>query len=90
LATAERIAARSTTAGTPGEILHHYARRQKWNAGAVAFGGPCGDVPDIVLRDLFVVALAKSSFQHDADRKRQPLELSQTRFFERVQFEDDV
>ena len=46
---------------------------------------PSRDVFYIFLRDLFVIALAKGSLEHDADRKWKPLEVREMRFFQYVE-----
>ncbi len=58
--------------------------------GRSAFGSPGGDVLHILLGDLVVVALAEGRFEHDADRKREPLQAGQSRFFQCVEAVDDV
>jgi hypothetical protein len=42
------------------------------------------------LRDLFIIALTERGLEQDADRKRKPLEVRETGFFERVEAVDDV
>src|SRR5581483_3732052 len=76
--------------GDAGEVLHNDARRKKWNAGARALRLPRGDVLHMALSNLLVVALTESRLEHDTDRKRKPLEVRETRFFERVEAIDHV
>ena len=38
-----------------------------------------------LLGDLALVTLTQRRFEHDADRKREPLEVRQTRLFQRIE-----
>src|SRR5690349_69095 len=73
-----------------GKVLHDHSRRQKRNAGACTFRRPGSDVLDVALPDLFVVTLTESRLEDDSDGKRKPLEVRETRLFQRIQTIDNV
>ena len=71
--------------GHTGKVLHDHTGGQEGDARAFALRRPGSDVLDIILGDLALVTLTQRRFEHDSDRKREPLEVGQTRLFQRVE-----
>ncbi len=76
--------------GHAGKVLHDHTRGQEGDAGAFTFRRPGCDILHIILGNLAIITLTQRCLEHDADRKRQPFEVGQTRFFQRIQSVDSV
>ena len=73
-----RMAARSTTAGTPVKSCSTTRAGLKGiSTSATAVRLPAGQVLDVVLGHLVAVAVPQHRFQQHADRVRQPADLAQ-------------
>jgi hypothetical protein len=69
---AERMAARSTSSGTPGEVLQHDAGDDEGNLRrARRLGPPVRQVADRALGHALAVAVAQHRLEHQPDRHGQ-------------------
>ena len=85
-ATAVRIAAKSTSSGTPVKSCSTMrATTNGISAVRVSVGLPVGEFLDVRLVDFFAVAIAQDGFQHEADGNRQFGDRADAGFFQRGQ-----
>jgi hypothetical protein len=72
--------------GDTGEILEQDTADDKWDLfGAMVCRLPGCELPDVRLRDLFAVAIAKDRFEDDTDRDRKAGDPAEPGLFQRGQ-----